>query len=246
MNHLPLITIITSAFNDCDLLKETISNIQSQTYSHIEYIVIDGGSKDGTIELLQTSDAVTHWISESDSGIYDAWNKALKLSRGDYIAFLGAGDRYLDDGLNGLALLAANDEGAEFIYGKVSVEAPGQRSRIIGRPWAWSLFRRYMCTTHVGALHSRKLFDQYGLFDSSYRIAGDYEFLLRPGKSLKTAFLDKAVATMLAGGISQRNHQVLYEVRRAKLQHRVISRIAANYDFVLAYVKLFVRQKILN
>lgn len=246
MTDLPLITIVTSAFNDCDLLKETISNIQRQTYSHIEYIVIDGGSQDGTIELLQTSDAVTHWISESDSGIYDAWNKALKLSRGDYIAFLGAGDRYLDGGLNGLALLAASDKRAEFIYGKVSVEAPGQRSRIIGRPWSWPLFRRYMCTTHVGALHSRKLFDRYGLFDSSYRIAGDYEFLLRPGKNLKTAFLDKAVATMLAGGISQRNHQVLYEVRRAKLQHRVISRIAANYDFVLAYIKLFVRQKILN
>lgn len=103
-----------------------------------------------------------------------------------------------------------------------------------------------MCTTHVGALHSRKLFDQYGLFDSSYQIAGDYEFLLRPRQNLKTAFLDKAVATMLAGGISQRNHQVLYEVRRAKLQHRVISSILANYDFILAYVKLFVRQKILN
>jgi len=246
MANLPLISVVTCTLNDCALLKQTISNISAQSYPRIEYIVIDGGSNDGTIELLRNSQVVTHWISEPDMGIYDAWNKALKFARGDYIAFLGAGDLYLESGLDELVHVAKLNSSADFIYGKVSVGSPQQRHRVIGRSWDWALFRRYMCTTHVGALHSRKLFDRYGLFDASYRIAGDYEFLLRAGQNLKTVFLDKTVAMMLAGGVSQRNYQVLYEVKKAKLQHRVVSNMAANYDFAVAYLKHFIRQRFLN
>jgi glycosyltransferase involved in cell wall biosynthesis len=242
----PLITIVTSSFNDCALLKETIRNISEQAYSRLEYIVIDGGSQDGTLELLQASQAVNYWISEPDKGIYDAWNKAVVKANGDYIAFLGAGDRYLDGGLEALVNLAVHNPDAEFIYGKVSVENTDQSSRLIGKTWTWSLFRRYMCTTHVGALHSRKLFDRYGLFNTNYKIAGDYELLLRPRENLRVAFLDQPTAIMLAGGISQRNHDVLYEVKKAKLQHNTVSQLTAYYDFLIAYIKLYIRQKFLN
>jgi glycosyltransferase involved in cell wall biosynthesis len=246
MTTSPLITIVTSSFNDCALLKETINNISEQAYSRLEYIVIDGGSQDGTLELLEASQAVNYWISEPDKGIYDAWNKAVVKANGDYIAFLGAGDRYLDGGLEALVNLAVHNPDAEFIYGKVSVEKTDQSSRLIGKTWAWSLFRRYMCTTHVGALHSRKLFDRYGLFDTNYKIAGDYELLLRPRQNLRVAFLDQPTAIMLAGGISQRNHDVLYEVKKAKLQHNTVSQLTAYYDFLIAYIKLYIRQKFLN
>jgi glycosyltransferase involved in cell wall biosynthesis len=246
MTTSPLITIVTSSFNDCALLKETISNISAQAYSRLEYIVIDGGSQDGTLELLQGSNAVNDWISEPDKGIYDAWNKAVVKANGDYIAFLGAGDRYLDGGLEALVNLAVRDPDAEFIYGKVSLENTDQSSRLIGKTWTWSLFRRYMCTTHVGALHSRKLFDRYGLFNTNYKIAGDYELLLRPRQNLRVAFLDQPTAIMLAGGISQRNHDVLYEVKKAKLQHNTVSQFTAYYDFLIAFIKLYIRQKLLN
>jgi glycosyltransferase involved in cell wall biosynthesis len=246
MTTSPLITIVTSSFNDCALLKETINNISEQAYSRLEYIVIDGGSQDGTLELLEASQAVNYWISEPDKGIYDAWNKAVVKANGDYIAFLGAGDRYLDGGLEALVNLAVHNPDAEFIYGKVSVEKTDQSSRLIGKTWAWSLFRRYMCTTHVGALHSRKLFDRYGLFNTNYKIAGDYELLLRPRQNLRVAFLDQPTAIMLAGGISQRNHDVLYEVKKAKLQHNTVSQLTAYYDFLIAYIKLYIRQKFLN
>lgn len=243
---LPLITIVTSSFNDCLLLKETIDNISTQTYPHIEYIVIDGGSQDGTIELLQESKTVNFWVSESDKGIYDAWNRAVKQCKGDYIAFLGAGDKYIEGGLEALVGLALKQPNADFIFGKVSVESANGQSRLIGKSWAWPLFRRYMCTTHVGALHSRRLFEQYGLFNIGYKIAGDYELLLRPKENLQTAFLNQAVAIMLAGGISQRNHEVLYEAKKAKLEHRVVSGLTANYDFLVAYLKLFIRKNLLD
>lgn len=245
--NLPLITIVTSSFNDCKLLKETICNIAMQSYPRIEYIVIDGGSSDATLDLLRNSTSViTEWVSEPDLGIYDAWNKAMTIAKGDYISFLGAGDKYLDGGLNELVNFAIARPSADFIFGKVSIEGANRPSRLIGKAWSWSLFSRYMCTTHVGALHSRRLFERYGRFDTGYRIAGDYELLLRAGKELNTAFLERPVAMMLAGGISQRNHRVLKEVKKAKLQHRSVSLLTAQYDFCLANLKLFVRNTFLK
>jgi glycosyltransferase involved in cell wall biosynthesis len=241
----PFVSIVTSSFNDCKLLKETIGNISIQTYPNIEYIVIDGGSTDGTLDVLSNERRIDHWVSEPDHGIYDAWNKAIAIAKGDYIAFLGAGDSYLDGGLNNLVDLAIASPKADFIFGKVSVEGVEKSPRLIGKAWSWSLFSRYMCTTHVGALHSKRLFEQYGPFDIRYRIAGDYELLLRAGEKLNTAFLDRPVAVMLAGGISQRNHRVLQEVQKAKLQHNTVSWLTAQYDFYWANLKLFVRNKLL-
>jgi glycosyltransferase involved in cell wall biosynthesis len=247
MQNPPLISVITSSFNDVKLLEATIQNISAQTYPNLEYIVIDGGSSDGTKELLMRSTGVVdRWISESDQGIYDAWNKGLTLAKGEYIAFLGAGDCYLPGGLEDLVALALGDIHAEFIFGKVSVEGSSLKRRIIGRPWSWNIFRHYMCSTHVGALHSRKLFDRYGLFNPSYRIAGDYELLLRARANLKTLYSSKVVATMLAGGISQRNHAVLHEAMRAKLEHQAVSRMVAQWDFMVAYTKLIIRSRLLN
>jgi len=247
MSHFPLISIVTSSLNNCITLKETIDNIAEQTYSKIEYIVIDGGSQDGTATLLQNSgNIVSHWISEPDQGIYDAWNKGVRYANGVYIAFLGAGDKYLINGLNALAKLALANTNADFICGQVSLQSSRQHVRVIGKPWDWSLFRHYMCTSHVGALHSRRLFDRYGLFDINYRIAGDYELLLRPGKDLNAAFLNHPVAMMLPDGISQRDHRVFYEAKKAKLQHKAVSRLIAQYDFFLAFLKLFIRQNFLS
>lgn len=247
MQNLPLISVITSSFNDMKLLEATIQNMAIQAYPNLEYIVIDGGSSDGTKELLIESEGVIDcWVSEPDQGIYDAWNKGIALAKGQYIDFLGSGDCYLPGGLEELVRVASSDLTAEFISGKVSVEGSGQKARVIGKPWSWKVFRHYMCTTHVGALHSRTLFDRYGVFNSSYRIAGDYELLLRARSNLKTCFTEKVVAMMLAGGISQRNHQVLYEAMRAKLENQVVSKMTAKWDFMVANLKLAIRSRFLN
>lgn len=90
---LPLITIITSTFNAGEQLRFTAQSIKNQTYPHIQWIIVDGKSSDNTIDIIEElGELVSVWFSEKDSGIYDAWNKALKYAKGDWIQFIGAGD----------------------------------------------------------------------------------------------------------------------------------------------------------
>jgi len=247
MRSTPLISVITCVLNDVQSLEVTIQKMATQSYANIEYIVIDGGSIDTTKELLNRSrGVVSQWVSECDKGIYEAWNKGLKLAKGQYIAFLGAGDYYTFEGLQNLVSLALTDSEAEFISGRVGIKGFGKKARFIGKPWSWSVFRHYMCTPHVGALHSRKLFDCYGSFDSTYRISGDYQLLLRAGPHLKTLFSNDVVAIMKYGGISQRNERVLIEAMRAKLECQAVPKITANWDFLVAYFKLKIRNNFFN
>ena len=243
----PRISVITSTLNDAQNLRITLENIASLNYPNLEYIVIDGGSNDGTLDLLnEYQQYIDHWVSESDHGIYDAWNKGINIATGNYLAFLGAGDTYLPNGLENLAVLANAHQDADFVFGRVMITYENREPRIIGKPWQWDLFRHYMCTTHVGAWHSKRLFDKYGVFDPSYRIAGDYELLLRPKESLVTAYSDSVIATMRAGGISQQSFKVLSEVRRAKHQHQTVNSITNFLDYTIASTKLFVRQQFLD
>jgi glycosyltransferase involved in cell wall biosynthesis len=100
LNHKYKVTIITSVFNAVNDLSTTIDSVLCQTYTNIEYIIIDAGSEDGTVDVLREyENKISYWISEHDNGIYDAWNKALKKATGDWILFLGAGDHLRENGI---------------------------------------------------------------------------------------------------------------------------------------------------
>lgn len=89
----PLLTVITAVFNGAQHLEETILSVIGQTYDNVEYIIIDGGSTDGTLDIIhQYDDAIDYWISEKDSGVYDAWNKGIKISTASWILFIGSDD----------------------------------------------------------------------------------------------------------------------------------------------------------
>ncbi|MEF3279758.1 MAG: glycosyltransferase [Elusimicrobiota bacterium] len=97
MTNLPMISVVTVVFNGKDFLQKTIESVISQTYPHIEYIVIDGGSTDGTVDIIKKyEDKITYWVSEKDNGIYDAMNKAIKVSKGSWLIFMNAGDMFVD------------------------------------------------------------------------------------------------------------------------------------------------------
>ncbi len=237
----PLVTIITATFNASEGLPDTIRSIREQTYENIEWIVIDGQSTDASVELIrQNEDRIDYWLSEADKGIYDAWNKGLSQARGDWIAFLGAGDSYCPDAISRyMNAIAQSSVFPEFVSSRVRlVNSDGAELRIWGTHFDWGAFRKYMSVAHVGALHHRCLFEKYGDFDITYASAADYEFLMRCGATLKTKFLDVVTVDMLVGGVSN-SYQGVHETYL--IQERYGAGISAKFRYILACLKCFVR-----
>ena len=231
MNHKPspLISIIVAVFNGAKTLQQCIDSITQQTYPNKELIIIDGGSTDGTVELLKMShEHIGYWISEPDHGLYSAWNKGLAKANGECICFLGSDDYFWDaqvlERMSGqLEKLPAN---IRVVYGQVMLlNSEGKELYLSGRPWqkVKNRFRQLMSIPHPGTLHRCSLFEQHGVFDESFRIAGDYELLLRELNSADAEFIPGLITVaMLQGGISsspQNSLNQLLEVRRAQRMH---------------------------
>lgn len=216
----PLITIITAVFNAQKTLAATIESVINQSYDNIEFIIVDGGSTDASVDIMRKYDQyIDYWVSQPDAGIYDAWNRGVKLASGDWLAFLGADDAYLSGAIDGYVDFLANHPSGtlEFVSSKVSLVKDTKVLREVGHAWRWSIFRQYMGVAHVGAMHRRTLFEKYGLFDDSFKICGDYELLLRPRDRLGADFFDEVTVNMEVGGVSDTNVRVFDEAARAKI-----------------------------
>jgi glycosyltransferase involved in cell wall biosynthesis len=241
----PVVSVITAVFNAQDSIAACIESVLQQDYPNIEYIIVDGGSADGTLEVIRRyDDRIEIWISEPDKGIYDAWNKGLDLAKGEWIAFLGADDAFVPGAIRRYIEIAAQFPSAEFLSSKAQLIHPTGYSPIFGGPWEWPACSRLMTTIHVGTLHRRSLFERYGKFDAFYRIAGDYEFLLRAGGQLKAGFLPELTVMMRSGGASD-STAGLYEARHAKIQTGARSVPLANLDLMLLIPRFYIRRFLL-
>jgi glycosyltransferase involved in cell wall biosynthesis len=238
----PLVTVVTAVFNGVTTIKECIESVSRQDYPHLEHIVIDAGSTDGTIDVLRKyEDRIALWISEPDRGVYDAWNKGLHLAHGEWIGFMGADDEYLPGAIATYMALASDNPAADYLSSQLKWVHPSGYSRLIGGRWERSRFRRCSCVAHVGSLHRRRLFEQYGVFDTSYRIAGDYEFLLRAGDDLHAVFTPTVTVLMRAGGLSDSTAGLL-EAKRAQVQNKIHSALVAQRYFYARVMRFHVRR----
>ena len=222
----PLITVVVAVWNACKTLEQCIDSVVSQTFGDFELIVIDGGSTDGSKDILSSrAEYFSYWISEPDRGVYDAWNKAVQQAHGEWICFLGADDYlWTQDVLMRLSqkLLGLPSE-TSIAYGKiVLLDRNGGPMFELGQPWVelQDQFKRKMCLPHPAVLHRRSLFARNGGFDPTFRIAGDYEFLLRSMQGQTPHFLgDLVVTAMRPGGLSSNPSNTirgLKEVYRAQ------------------------------
>jgi glycosyltransferase involved in cell wall biosynthesis len=237
----PLVTVITATYNGQPHVAGCLESVLSQDYPKIEHIVMDGASSDGTTDVLrQYDDRIALWRSEPDSGIYDAWNKAILEARGEWICFLGVDDEFLPGAVSAYMALASRNPQAEFLCSRVKVVYCSGYEKIVGDPWTWRKFSRSMCALHVGSMHRRGLFDRLGMYDTSYQIAADYELLLRARQQLKTAYLPVPTVMMRAGGASG-SRIAIAEKARAKMTAGGRSKILTSIELCVDNAKFMVR-----
>lgn len=207
---MPLISVIIAVFNAANTLQRCIDSFVYQNYSFKELIIVDGGSTDGTLDLIKTNhNSINCWISEPDGGVYHALNKGIRMANGEWIIFLGADDYFFD--ANVLTEAANFIEGLRahtlIIYGRVMVADKEENNVcLIGKPWTKKnnrFLQIILKMPHQGIFHKKDIFEKHGLFDESLRIIGDNELLLRELKAADPVFLPRiVVSVMRQGGIS--------------------------------------------
>ncbi|OWK71248.1 glycosyltransferase family 2 protein [Pedobacter sp. AJM] len=242
-----LITIIVATFNADSCLENLIESIISQDANY-EFILIDGGSKDKTIEIIKKYQSyINYWISESDKGIYDAWNKGIAKATGDWIMFLGADDYLKSNALKkyyNFLNVHPRIEDLLFLSSKREmIDLKGNLIRTTGYSWEWPLFKKFMTVSHPGALHSSRLFEKYGMYNIDYKISGDYELLLRPRENLNAAFMADVTVIMSEGGTSD-SIKAITEYFKATTQTGGSSKASASINAIIVVLKFIVKKSL--
>ncbi len=205
----PILSVITVVYNNVDHIERTLLSVINQTYERIEYVVIDGGSTDGTLEIIQRySSKTTQLISEPDKGIYDAMNKGLVLATGDYVLFMNSGDEiYAPDTV---ASVFASAPDADIYYGETEMinaqgESLGQRRHKAPENFTWRDFKHGMSISHQAIYIKRSLVQPYA---PEYQLSADIDWILQVAKRAgKIVNVRCYVAKYLVGGMSKAKHK---------------------------------------
>jgi len=200
-----MISVIIATYNAELNLQRTLDSLKTQINKNFELIVVDGDSKDNTMRIIKSNkDIINIYLSEPDTGLYDAWNKGIRISSGEWICFLGAGDTLVPEAFEKYFEFLFNLQGKyDYISARINrIDDSGLFLSNMGKAWNWPHFKKIMTVAHVGSLHSRILFDEVGFFNVDYNICADYELLLRKRSKLRCAFLNYTIGNMPIGGTS--------------------------------------------
>lgn len=209
----PLVSIITIVFNGAAYLEDTILSVLALQDDHIEYIIVDGGSTDGTLDIIRRyEDRIDYWRSEPDQGIADAFNQGLALTRGDWIGFINADDWYEETAIR---CLRGAMTGADIVTGTLRCH---YADHVLKLPARCRWLRAGMFINHPCCFVSTKVYLEVGGFDTSFRLAMDYDFLVRASVAgFHLRGLPDTLANMRMIGISYRlRKQGRKEVHRIK------------------------------
>jgi glycosyltransferase involved in cell wall biosynthesis len=235
-------SIITICLNEKNNIEKTIKSVIDQDYKDFEYLVIDGGSVDGTAEIIsQYSDKLSYFVSEKDHGIYSAMNKGIEHSNGEYLLFLNGGD-YLSD-INILSKFIDIGFSEDIIYGNLFLDNINKKISFKDIKLDYEyLFNNYI--SHPSTFIRKDLFNKYGLYNEKYKIAGDYEFFLRTIIKYKATcrYFDEWVSVYNTNGISsQSKYSKLQIAERRKAQFSYF-----NKSFIFKKILLKIKQFILS
>ena len=242
---LPKITVITVCLNAVETLQRTIDSLLNQRYERLEYIVIDGGSTDGTLDIIRRNQhVITQFVSEPDHGIADAFNKGIGKSTGDLIGILNADDWYHDEALTQVAEtyldIPAQTRNQTILHGDLNFVTNGFSTRVRPRMRKdsrnhWSFFFD-MPVHHPTCFVPRAVYQESEGFDIDYQVAMDFEFLLRARQlGVRFRYIPSILASFSYGGISTRQTKLaIQEVRRAQRKNK-LSYLPCQASFIAKY-----------
>ena len=213
----PTLSVITVVYNNVQHIERTLQSVLNQTYPNIEYIVIDGASTDGTLEVIERyKSQITKLISEPDAGIYDAMNKAFTLATGDYVLFMNSGDEIYSPQTVTQVFAAADN--ADIYYGETEMindkgESLGQRRHKAPAQFTWRSFKYGMSVSHQAIYIKRSLTEPY---DPKYQLSADIDWIIRAAQKAKSIInVNQYVAKYLVGGMSKAKHRQSLQERFA-------------------------------
>jgi Glycosyltransferases involved in cell wall biogenesis len=227
----PTFSIITVTYNAEQWLERTVLSVLCQSYFGVEYIIIDGGSKDGTIDIIkQYETGVASWISEPDSGLYDAMNKGLRKATGDYILFLNAGDTFhTNDTLQQIVgKISKRKALPDIIYGETEIVSAeglslGQRRLKTPSRLTWKSFRMGMLVCHQSFFANRNIAVEY---DLQYRFSADFDWCIKCLKQAKSIHNSRLIiSNFLDEGMTTQNHKASLK-ERYNIMNRYYGRIS--------------------
>lgn len=222
------LSVITINYNNREGLQKTIESVVNQTWQEFEYIVIDGGSTDGSVDVIKKySSKITHWISEKDNGIYNAMNKGVSIANGEYCLFLNSGDFLYNNNVVSELLQHKNDN-VDFIIGEVLFLNTKECSNVSQN---LSMLRFFQSSIpHPSTLIRRSLLLQ-NKYDENYKIVSDWKFFIQELilKNASFQLLDYVIACFDSTGISSQNKRLVEKERKDVLKELIPDRIRADY-----------------
>jgi glycosyltransferase involved in cell wall biosynthesis len=241
-------SIIIATFNSDKTLRNTLESLVVQTYKNFEVIIVDGLSSDNTVTIIKEyekkfskANIPYFWSSEKDSGIYDAWNKALKKINSSWIAFLGSDDTYYPNALEIYNEEIKKHPNINYISSQVEyIDSNHKVLKIIGKPYDYNQMNRYMNVAHVGSFHHKDLFIKHGNFNTDYKIVSDYDFFMKCGRDIQPGYLESITAKMLNSGISNQNVATVFkEVLAIQLKHKKIAKLQSYFEYYYSYLRIY-------
>ena len=243
MSNKPFFTILTASFNNESTIKQTVESILSQTFQNLEHIVIDGGSTDGTIDILKKMEHSYNmsWISEPDQGIAEALNKGLRKAQGQFIIVIQADDRFLNPNILEQVFQLLDNEKTDIISFPVILDHP-VKGKVLRKPirylW-WNHFK--FIFPHQGCFVNKSVFKRIGSFSGKFKIALDYDFFYRALRNKCSVRFEKLPVALMGGeGVGSNPDYIVKRLKEEKLVQRLNEQNTfwrmAQYVFTLFYM----------
>lgn len=238
------ISVIVATYNSGKTLESCLLSLIYNKTESTEIIIVDGASTDNTLDIVKKYyDSIDCFITEQDNGIYDAWNKGLRVCNGAWVMFVGSDDQLCSGTITKLERFISGKVNLDYVSGRVQLMTPDQKKlQVVGDKYDWNVFRSHMNVAHVGSIHHKSLYQKYGYYDTSFKICGDYEFFLRVKDKLNASFINHTVANMTIGGVSYCTKAGLVEARDAKLKHKTKKTFIIFIDYYFSVSKWAVKK----